>query len=339
MRPGRLSPLIFGCAGPVLGAAERAFFGDVQPFGFILFQRNIENPGQLGALTAALREAVGWEAPVFIDQEGGRVDRMGPPHWRTWLPPLDQTARTGPRDAARAMALRYRMIAHDLRAVGIDGNCAPLGDIAGPDTHPVLRNRCYGEDVETVVSAARGVAEGLLAGGVLPVLKHIPGHGRATMDSHVEPPRVTASAEELRATDFAAFRALNDLPLGMSAHIVFEALSGRPATVDPAMIALIREEIGFGGFLMTDDISMEALAGTVVERGAAALAAGCDAVLHCNGKLPEMQALAEIAGNMGESGLARADAALEARHAPDTVDTGELEAEYARLLEGQAQHG
>ncbi|WP_245794407.1 glycoside hydrolase family 3 N-terminal domain-containing protein [Vannielia litorea] len=338
-RPARLSPFIFGCDGLEVTPDEAALFGDVQPFGFILFKRNIEHPEQLRRLTAGLREAVDWEAPIFIDQEGGRVDRMGPPHWGSWLPPLDEGARVGPDHAARAMRLRYSLIADDLRAVGIDGNCAPLGDIAHPGTHPVLRNRCYGETLETVVKSARAVADGLLAGGVLPVLKHIPGHGRATMDSHLELPRVSASAEELRLTDFAAFEALNDLPLGMSAHIVYEALSDRAATVDPGMIAMIRDEIGFGGLLMTDDLSMEALDGSLPQRAEAALAAGCDAVLYCKGAFSELAALAEIAEDMNETSLARADAALEARRAPDTIDRNATRAEYEALLKGQAVDG
>ncbi|MDF1872466.1 glycoside hydrolase family 3 N-terminal domain-containing protein [Vannielia sp.] len=338
-RPARLGAAILGCEGLVLGADEAAFFRDFQPFGFILFGRNIDTPEQLRRLTGALRDAVGWQAPIFIDQEGGRVERMGPPHWGAWLPPLEQMATVGPEHGARAMALRYRLIADDLRAVGIDGNCAPLADIATTDTHPVLRNRCYGIDLATVVSAARAVADGLLAGGVLPVLKHIPGHGRATMDSHKALPRVSASAEVLRGSDFAAFRALNDLPLGMSAHIVFEALSSKAATVDPEMIALIRDEIGFDGLLMTDDISMEALEGTVAERGAAALAAGCDVVLHCNGELAEMQDLAKTVGDLNETALARADAALARRGVPDRLIRKDAEAELGRLMEGLAAHG
>ncbi|WP_342344724.1 glycoside hydrolase family 3 N-terminal domain-containing protein [Vannielia litorea] len=338
-RPARLSPYIFGCDGPEVTPEEAALFADVSPVGFILFKRNIVHPEQVKALTAGLRDAVGWEAPIFIDQEGGRVDRMGPPHWRSWLPPLDEVAQVGTARAARAMELRYRLIADDLRAIGIDGNCAPMGDIAQAGTHPVLRNRCYGETLETVVKAARSVADGLLAGGVLPVLKHIPGHGRATMDSHHELPRVSASAEDLRVTDFAAFEALNDLPLGMSAHIVYEALSGTAATVDPAMIALIREEIGFGGLLMTDDLSMEALDGALPQRAEAALAAGCDVVLYCKGVFSELKALAGIAEDMNETSLARVDAALEARRTPDTIDRSALEAEHAALLKGQAADG
>ncbi|MGR3795071.1 glycoside hydrolase family 3 N-terminal domain-containing protein [Vannielia sp. SX4] len=338
-RPARLSPYIFGCDGLEVTPDEAALFADVSPVGFILFKRNIAHPEQVRALTAGLREAVGWEAPVFIDQEGGRVDRMGPPHWRNWLPPLDQNAQVGPERAARAMELRYRLIADDLRAVGIDGNCAPMGDIAHAKTHAVLRNRCYGETLEAVVKSARAVADGLLAGGVLPVLKHIPGHGRATMDSHLELPRVTASAEELRISDFAAFEALNDLPLGMSAHIVFEAFSEKAATVDPVMIALIREEIGFGGLLMTDDLSMEALDGSLPQRAQAARAAGCDVVLYCKGVFSELKALAEIAEDMNETGLARVDAALEARRTPDTIDRSAMEAEYEAVLRGQAGDG
>ncbi len=330
----------FGCAGPALAPAEHALFAEAQPWGFILFARNVETPLQLMRLTADLREAVGRDAPILIDQEGGRVQRMRPPHWRLWRPPLDQMrAATRPGAAARAMALRYRIIAEELRAVGIDVNCAPMADLARPDTHPILKNRCYGTDAVAVVGAARAVAEGLMAGGVLPVLKHIPGHGRATLDSHLDLPRVDTPAEVLEAEDFAAFRALSDLPLGMTAHIVYEAFDRHaPATCSRAMIRLIRERIGFEGLLMTDDISMEALSGTPSERGGAALAAGCDVVLHCNGHFAEMEALAADLPEMTGQAARRAAAAEAARQSPTPVDIAALEAELDSLLPGGA-HG
>ena len=331
---------IFGCAGPTLTPGERALFAEAQPWGFILFTRNVETPLQLMRLTDALRDAVGRDAPILIDQEGGRVQRMGPPHWRLWRPPLDQMrAATSPGAAARAMILRYRIIAEELRAVGIDVNCAPLADLARPDTHPILKNRCYGTEPVAVIGAARAVAEGLMAGGVLPVLKHIPGHGRATADSHLELPRVDTPARVLEAEDFAAFRGLADLPLGMTAHIVYSAFDAEtPATCSPAMIRLIREAIGFSGLLMTDDIAMEALAGTPSERGRAALEAGCDLVLHCNGAWGEMQALAADLPPMTAGAEARAAAALAARRCPAPVDIAALEAELDGLLTGGA-HG
>lgn len=324
---------IFGCAGPDLSEAERAFFRDADPFGFILFARNVESPDQVRRLTDALRQAVGRDAPIFVDQEGGRVQRLRAPHWREWLPPLDQIRRTGPR-AAEGMAIRSRIIAWELRAVGIDGNCAPCADLAGDATHPFLRNRCYGETAEQVAIMARHVAEAHLQGGVLPVIKHMPGHGRSAADTHHDLPRVDVPAQILTDTDFAPFRALNDLPLAMTAHIVFSAHDpDRPATQSPAMIRVIRDQIGFAGLLMTDDLNMQALSGTLGERAARALAAGCDIALHCKGDLSEMQAVATAAGQMGPDSLRRASAALTWRRDPDDVDIPALEAKLAQMLQ------
>jgi len=330
-------PCTFGCAGPTLNAEERALFAEAQPWGFILFARNVETPMQLIRLTGDLRAAVGRDAPILIDQEGGRVQRMGPPHWRRWRPPLDQMrSAASPGAAARAMQLRYRLIAEELRAVGIDVNCAPLADLARPETHPILRNRLYGEDAVAVIGAARAVAEGLMAGGVTPVLKHIPGHGRSALDSHVDLPRVKTDRATLEAEDFAAFRGLADLPLGMTAHIVYAAIDpDAPVTCSPAMIRLIREQIGFGGLLMTDDISMQALSGPIADRGRAALAAGCDIVLHCNGDFDEMTALAEALPPMRPESRARAEAARVRRQPVPPVDIAALEAELEGLLAGE----
>ncbi|PRX34931.1 beta-N-acetylhexosaminidase [Meinhardsimonia xiamenensis] len=308
---------ICGCAGPRLTASERAFFAESQPWGFILFSRNLETPDQIRALTAELRAAVGREAPVLIDQEGGRVARLGAPHWREWPPALDHAARLGPDRAARGLGLRALLIAAEIRACGIDVNCVPLADVALSDTHPVLRNRCYGETAEAVAERARAVAEGTLAGGALPVVKHVPGHGRARVDSHLEPPVVTAPLAELRASDFLPFARLAALPLGMTAHVVYTALdAARPATLSERVIGAIRGEIGFRGLLMSDDISMQALTGGVGARAAAARAAGCDLVLHCNGEMAEMEAVAAAAGALEGAALDRADAALAARPSP-----------------------
>jgi beta-N-acetylhexosaminidase len=326
---------ILGCLGTDLSPDERAFFRASDPWGFILFARNVETPDQLRRLTRALREAVGREAPIFIDQEGGRVARLRTPYWREWMTPLDQMDRAG-ASGPRSMWIRYRLIAQELRAVGIDGNCAPLGDIAGEGTHAVLRNRCYGRDATTVAKAALAVADGLLAGGVLPVIKHIPGHGRATLDTHLELPRVEATRSDLSATDFAPFRALADLPLGMTAHIVFPAFDlATPATQSRAAIRAIREEIGFQGLLMTDDISMEALSGPLAQRAVASLAAGCDVVLHCNGKPHEMEEVIAAAGRLTPEAEARAAAALARRRMPEKIDIPVLEAELEALLAGE----
>ena len=323
---------IFGCEGLVVTDRERGFFAQAQPWGFILFARNVSGPEQLRRLTADLRDAVGRDAPVLIDQEGGRVQRMRLPHWREWPPALEQVTLAGDH-AERAMWLRYRLIAEELRGVGIDVNCAPCADIAGPATHAVLRNRCYADTAERVAVLARAVADGLLAGGVAPVLKHMPGHGRALVDSHLDLPRTDASRAVLEAEDFAPFRALADLPMAMSAHIVFEAIDAAPATISARIVRLIREDIGFGGLLMTDDISMQALRGDVASRSQAALQAGCDMVLHCNGQLAEMQAIAGGTGVMSAPAQARADAAAAARGKGHPIDISAAEAEFSSLMD------
>lgn len=306
---------IFGCAGPALLPDERAFFRDADPFGFILFARNVESPDQLRRLTADLRAAVGRDAPILIDQEGGRVQRLRGPHWREWNPPLDTVEDAGSVEAAeRIMRARMRVIGAELRAVGIDANCAPLGDVARAETHPFLRNRCYGSDPDTVARIARAVAEGLKDAGVLPVVKHLPGHGLSHLDTHLDLPTVDATLDALRAVDFAPFRALSDLPMAMTAHLVFAALDpGLPATQSPIMIRLIREEIGFQGLLMSDDLNMQALKGSLADRTARTLAAGVDVALHCKGDLAEMQAVAAAAGEMTPEATTRARAALAAR--------------------------
>lgn len=325
--------LILGVEGAAPTTWERGFLREADPWGFILFARNIQDPAQVLALTSELRAITGWNTPVLIDQEGGRVQRMRAPHWREHLPALDQMARA--RDPLRAQWLRYRLIAAELRAVGIDVNCAPLADLVEDGTHPVLLNRLYGADVETVISAARACANGLLAGGVLPVLKHIPGYGRARVDSHRDLPRVEAPLADLEARDFAPFRALNDLPMGMTAHIVLSAIDpDRPATTSPPVMKLVREDIGFGGLIMTDDLSMGALRGTLAERARASIAAGCDVVLHCSGKREEMEEVARATPLLSPIAARRADRALSLRRDPQPQDFRELEGELHALLEG-----
>ncbi len=327
-----LGAYIFGCTGTELSPEERAFFAEAQPWGFILFARNIETRQQLRRLTSSLRDAVGWQAPILIDQEGGRVERMTVPEWRHYPPALDQMEMA--RDPARAMYLRNLLIASDLHAVGVDVNCAPLADVIWPESHPVLRNRCYGSDVDTVVEMCRWVERGLLDGGVLPVIKHIPGYGRAVVDGHKDLPVVDAPYEELSALDFAPFRQLNHMAMGMTAHIVFPCIDDQPATVSAPAMKMIRDEIGFQGLIMTDDISMEALSGDVVTRSCAALQAGCDLALHCNGVLSEMQAIANSAGRLSELGSARAERALALRQPPAEIDISAIEAEFHGLLSG-----
>lgn len=321
---------IFGCEGLVLGAAEAAFFAECQPFGFILFARNVETPDQLRRLTGDLRACVARDVPIFVDQEGGRVQRLRAPHWREWTPPLDFVRAAGVH-AARAMELRFRLIARELRSVGINGNCAPSGDLAFTGTHAFLRNRCYGSDPTKVAVIARAVARGLMAEGVWPVIKHLPGHGRAIGDSHLDLPTVSTSREDLRAVDFAPFRELADLPYAMTAHIVFPAYDSRPATQSPEMIKVIRQDIGFAGLLMTDDLNMQALSGGLHERTSLSMAAGCDLALHCKGDLGEMQEVAAAAGGLRADTLARAAAVLVDFPSAPGLDSAALEAELQSL--------
>ena len=325
---------ILDATGTGLTVEEKALFRDVRPFGFILFARNIESPDQVRALCDEFREAAGHNCLITIDQEGGRVQRLRGPVWREWLPPLDHAEKAG-YAAERAMYLRYRLIAQELHALGIDSNCAPMADLAGAETHPFLKNRCYGDTVDKVVTLARSAAQAHLDGGVLPVLKHIPGHGRATADSHYDLPRVDADAGILDETDFAAFRALNDLPLGMTAHLVYDAIDPAPATLSPVVMQLIRDQIGFDGLIMTDDISMKALTGSLRALSRGALEAGCDVVLHCNGSFAERTETAAAAGEMSDAAQIRAENALKQRVQPLPLDTEAAEAELSALMGGQ----
>ena len=327
----RTRACILGCSGVRLTAPERKFFCSSPPLGFILFARNISSATQVLALCSDLRDCVGWNAPILIDQEGGRVQRLWPPLGRAFLPPLEQCQRAGAQ-AGRAMYLRFRIIAAELQALGIDVNCAPVADIAHPDTHPFLRNRCYGDTAAQVVELARAAANGLLDGGVVPVVKHMPGHGRGAVDSHHALPRVTAPAAVLAREDFAAFTGLNDLPMAMTAHVVYDACDTLPATVSARMLAIMRHQIGFSGLIMTDDISMHALPGDLDGRADAAIAAGCDVVLHCSGALDEMIAVSRAVGRMSTVARQRAKAGLEQRNSGGSVDILNLDAQLATLV-------
>jgi beta-N-acetylhexosaminidase len=305
---------ILGCSGPELTPAERAFFEDAKPWGFVLFKRNTESPEQVRALTSALRAAVGRDdAPILIDQEGGRVQRMGPPHWPKY-PTGRAYGEAGEGDALlqRELArLGARLMAEDLRKVGVNADAVPVLDVAQPGAHDVIGDRAYGADPELVARLGRAAAEGLMAGGVLPVIKHIPGHGRAMADSHLNLPVVEADLEALRAIDFRPFRANSDMPLGMTAHVVYTAIDPKhPGTQSKKVIRLIREEIGFQGLLMTDDVSMKALTGSFKERSERAIDAGCDIVLHCNGEPKEMEGVVEGCGKLKGHAERRAEAAL-----------------------------
>jgi beta-N-acetylhexosaminidase len=333
------SAVVFGCAGPRLSAEERRFFRDADPLGFILFQRNCEAPDQLRALVAELRASIGRaDAPVLIDQEGGRVARLKPPHWRAY-PAAAALAALGGERAREAVRLGARLIADDLAAIGITLDCLPVLDIPVDGADPVIGDRAYGDTPEVVSALGRAAAEGLLAGGVLPVIKHIPGHGRALVDSHDALPRVEAPRAVLDSADFAPFRALADMPLAMTAHIVYTAIDPQhPATLSRRVIEdVIRVSIGFDGLLFTDDLSMKALGGSYAGRARQALAAGCDVILHCNGHMNEMIEVAKggtALSAAARSRLARAEARRRAGIAP--LDRAEAERRFAALLAGEA---
>ncbi|MGD0185783.1 MAG: beta-N-acetylhexosaminidase [Roseiarcus sp.] len=301
---------VCGCAGPALAPQERAFIRAARPWGLILFKRNVVDRGQLRALTEAFRECVGRaDAPVLIDQEGGRVQRMGPPHWPAYPAPARFEALIEPE---RAAWLAARLIAYDLREVGISVDCAPVLDVADARTHAVIGSRAFSSAPERVAALGRAVCEGLLAGAVLPVVKHIPGHGRARADSHLELPVVAASRAELAARDFSPFAALRDAPMAMSAHVVYSAIdAAAPATTSPVVVKeIVRGEIGFDGLILSDDLSMKALGGPFGERTRAVFAAGLDIALHCNGDLGEARAVAQSAPELAGASLRRAEGAL-----------------------------
>jgi beta-N-acetylhexosaminidase len=327
---------ITGLSGPAITPDEKAFLREASPWGLILFKRNIVDPGQVAVLVDEFRSLCGWPAPVLVDQEGGRVQRLGPPHWPAYPPGAAYGALydQDPAVGLAAARLGARLIAADLAALGITVDCLPLGDVPVSGSDPVIGDRAYGTDPAKVATIAGAVAQGLMEGGVLPVVKHLPGHGRATADSHAALPVVGADRATLEQSDFAAFRPLAGLPLGMTAHVVFTALDPHlPATTSPTMIAqVIRAFIGFGGALMSDDVSMGALSGSVGARSRAALSAGCDLVLHCNGKLAEMQEVAAAAPRLAGDAARRTEAALAARREPDPIDLPAARAAFAAAL-------
>lgn len=332
---------ITGLAGHVLSADERTFLREADPWGIILFTRNIGSPDQVRRLTGDCRDALARaDAPILVDQEGGRVQRLGPPHWPAY-PPAAFYGGLYDRDPAVGMAaarLAGRLIAADLSAVGITVDCLPVADVPVAAADPIIGDRAYGTTPGKVAALAAAIAEGLMEGGVLPVLKHMPGHGRATADSHLRLPRVEADRATLERTDFAAFRPLRRLPLGMTAHVVFSAIDPvEPATTSRTIIEeVIRDSIGFDGALMSDDIEMQALSGTMAERARAVIAAGCDLVLHCHGGLDEKQAVAAAAPRLeGERGR-RTAAALAARLRPTAIDLAVAREEFSAMA-GQAR--
>src|SRR4249919_850704 len=327
---------ITGLSGFTLTAEERAFLRGARPWGLILFKRNIQDKNQVVDLVREAISELGGNSPVLIDQEGGRVQRLGPPHWPAY-PAGAAYGRIYDGDAHAGLVaarLGARLIAADLAELGINVDCLPLADVPVSGADRVIGDRAYGDTPDKVAAIAAAIAEGLANGGVLPVLKHIPGHGRANADSHEKLPVVHADRTTLEASDFAAFRPLKKLPLGMTAHVVFTAIDPvRPATTSATMIGeVIRGFIGFDGLLMSDDISMGALSGSIAERARASLAAGCDAVLHCNGRLDEMRAVAAEAPELAGDGKRRADAALAVRKSPSGIDLAAARREFAAMM-------
>ena len=330
---------ITGLSGLNVSANERAFLREAQPWGLIIFKRNVNTPQQVTELTKSFRDAVGWAAPVLVDQEGGRVQRLGPPHWPIF-PPGARYGAIYDRDVASGLAaarLGGHLIAAELSVLGIDVDCLPLADVLAPGGDPVIGDRAYGTEPGKVAAIAGAIAQGLLAGGVLPVLKHLPGHGRASVDSHAKLPVVDTDRATLESTDFAAFRPLASLPLGMTAHVVFSAIDPvAPATTSVTMVReVIRGFIGFRGLLMSDDVSMKALSGTIAERSRAAFAAGCDVVLHCNGDLNEMSAVASQAPELKGEAAKRAEVALEKRKAPEEFDVDAARKIFAQMVDAE----
>ncbi len=336
-----IKAMIVGCAGLELTRAEKAFFKAERPWGFILFRRNIESPDQVRKLVDALRKTVDRaDAPVLIDQEGGRVQRLGPPHWPKYPPGRAYGRMAGGDPLLRRELTRLgaRLMAHDLRGLGINVDCVPVLDVPIPGAHDVIGDRAYASDPASVAVMGRAAAEGMIAGGVLPVIKHIPGHGRAGADSHLALPVVDAPRAELSRTDFMPFRHLADMPLAMTAHVVYSAIDAkRPATTSrKVMRDVIRGEIGYDGLVMSDDLSMKALAGDFGKRTRAAIKAGCDVVLHCNGDMTEMKSIAAAAPELKGKAKRRAEAAMRRiSHSPEPFDPVEgrarLEAALAAL--------
>lgn len=317
--------VILGCQGTTLSMEERAFFRDAEPWGFILFQRNCESAGQIRALVDSLRATVGrGNAPILIDQEGGRVQRLKPPQWRA-APAMARFGMLYRQNAARAresLAINCRLIAAELSALGITVDCLPVLDVPVDGAHDVIGDRAFARDPDLVAELGLVASHALLAGGVLPIVKHIPGHGRAIADSHLSLPRVTTPRAALEAHDFAPFRALRHMPIAMTGHVVYEAIDpDHPATTSQIVVrSVIREFIGFDGLLLTDDLSMKALDGSMAERARASLAAGCDMLLHCNGDRREMEDVVGAAPPLAGAAAARAAAALGLLRPPEPFD-------------------
>jgi beta-N-acetylhexosaminidase len=335
------SAFITGLAGQQLRPPEASLLRAARPCGIILFQRNIADPGQVRRLVDAAQAAVGAEDfLVLIDQEGGRVQRLRPPHWRDRPAAASYGAahQRDPAGAVRAARFAAALTAAELIAVGINTSCAPVLDLPVPGGHAVIGDRAYATSPDRVIALGRAVAEGLLSGGVLPVIKHIPGHGRASKDSHLELPRVAASRQQLERSDFLPFQSLRDLPAAMTAHVVFAAIdAAAPASISERVTAeVIRGYIGFDGLLLSDDLGMAALSGSMPERALAVLRAGSDLALLCNGELAEMEAVAGVVPPLAARSLARFQRAWAAIGPPQVLDVAEAEACLAEVLRAGA---
>jgi beta-N-acetylhexosaminidase len=335
-----LAAFITALAGPELEPQEQAVLRATRPCGIILFARNVVDPQQVRRLSDAARAAVGHDILVLIDQEGGRVRRLRPPHWRE-LPAAAAYAKLyadDPAQARRTARLAAQLTAMDLRSAGINTNCVPVLDVPAPGSHDIIGDRAYGADPEQVAALGRAVAEGHMAGGVLPVIKHVPGHGRALADSHLELPVVSASLAEMERIDFATFRACADLPAAMTAHVVYEAIDkAHPASTSARVIAdVIRGGIGFDGLLMSDDLGMQALSGSMGERTRDVLAAGCDVALVCSGDLADTEAAAAAAPALDGAALARYRRACAIVQQPQVLDVAAAENSLAQALRALA---
>jgi beta-N-acetylhexosaminidase len=333
--------VILGCSGKALSADEVAFYSDERPWGFILFARNIGEPAEISDLVASLRDSVGRpDAPVFIDQEGGRVQRLRPPIAPNYpaAAALGALYRTDRDAGLRAAWLAGRLHAFDLSRFGINVDCLPVLDVPTEGATDAIGTRAYGKDPAAVAAMGRAAAEGLMAGGVLPVMKHVPGHGRALSDSHHELPRVEASLDELRSHDFAPFKALADLPMAMTAHVVYAAIDPKaPATTSPIVVSeIVRGEVGFDGLLISDDTSMKALSGDFPDKAAAILAAGVDIVLHCNGVMAEMRGIVSKSVPLKGKSLQRAERALGFLKGRDAAVEAEIRREFATHFDAVA---
>lgn len=330
-----MKPVIFGCSGKSLTDWEKDFFSKVKPYGFILFARNCDTPEQIIKLTNEMKSCVGKNnIPILIDQEGGRVARLKSPYWREapTASVFAELAKHGIKKAKEAVYLNARLIASELHHLGITVNCTPLADIPTENSHDIIGDRAFGDNPDTVSELAFSMCEGLLDGGVLPVIKHIPGHGRATADSHKELPIVDASLEVMRTTDFIPFMRLKNMPIAMTAHILYTAIDNTVSTFSPKVIELIRNEIGFDGLLLSDDLSMQALDGDFGERAVRTLQAGCDIILHCNGDKNEMLEIAEAIGEVAANTLRRIANANKFFQTPKQFDYKTAEIELDNLL-------